>query len=117
MPDISLSTLTYDPDGCIDLAFEKSSEGIHDRARRVGRQQTLDGGVSLTYGGIAHGDRTFVLRVRVSKSQRDILKYLYDTYPEVRCSTQDGLFRVAMETLNFDGNLATMRLLVVSKEA
>lgn len=117
MPDVSLSTLTYDPDGCLDLSFEKSSEGIDDRGRRVERVQTLDGGVVVVDGGMVHGDRTFVLRARVSKEQKDALKYLVETYAELRCSTRDGLYRVACETLTFTGNLATAKLLVMSKEA
>lgn len=117
MPDCSLSALTYDPDGCIDLAFSGAVEGIFDRGRRVSRVQTLDGGVSVTDGGMAHGDRTFVLRARVSPSQRETLQHLYDSYPRLRCSTRDGLYQVATETLTFTGNLATMRLLVIEKEA
>lgn len=116
MPDFSLAALTYDPDGCLELSFAQPGEGIDDRARRVGRVQTLDGGVAVSDGGMVHGDRTFVLRARVSASQRDTLKHLYESYSQLRCATRDGLFLVANDDLKFTGNLATLRLLVIEKE-
>lgn len=120
MPDCSLSALTYDPDGCLDLTFAGAAEGIRDRGRRVSRVQTLDGEVAITDGGMVHGDRTFVLRARVSPSQREILQHLFESYGELRCSTHDGLYRVIAQgeqALTFTGNLATIRLFVVRKEA
>lgn len=116
MPDASLSSITYDPHGVLDLIFTRPGEGIHDRGRRVGRTQTLDGGVVMTDGGAVAGDRTFILRARVSRAQADTLKHLVDTYSEIFCATRDGFYRVAAEQLTFDGALAILKLLVIKKE-
>lgn len=117
MPQVSLSALVYDPDGCLDLTLENGSEGIEDGTRRVERVPTLDGGVSMAYGGRVHGDDTLILRVRVSQSKRETLQHLYDTYPEIRCVTRRGLFLAAFDgALKLTGNLATIRLLIIRKE-
>jgi hypothetical protein len=116
MPDASLSSITYDPQGVLDLTFTRPGEGIHDRGRRVGRTQTLDGGVVMTDGGSVAGDRTYILRARLTRAEAEILKHIYETYREIFCSTHDGFYRVAPEQLTWEGSLAVLRLLVISKE-
>ena len=118
MPDLALYTTTYDPFANLELAFDTHTEGIHDRGRRVTRTPTIDGGAVLDDSGLAHADRTWIIRARVTSTQVDTLKYLIDSYGTVRAVTTEGVFTVALDTLELRGRpFATLRALVLRKEA
>lgn len=118
MPALALSTLTYDQNGCVELDLNLAAEGILDRGRRVIRTQTLDGGVETEDMGLSHGDRTWLVKSKVSEAQAETLRYLVETYGELRAVTKEGIFRAAPESLDErNAPFVTLRLLVKEKEA
>ncbi len=119
MPDVILSTKTYDIGGYIEISLEGSKEALIDRSRRAQVTKTLDGGVVVDDGGFAQGDRgPWDVRVQPSAAELEILKYLLETYQQINCATREGFFTVVPQRLTSPGPLlAQIRLLVLSKEA
>jgi hypothetical protein len=112
---VVLSTLTYDPQGYIELHLDPRSE-LLPRERRVTRVETLDGGVQLDDNGMTHGDRTFRLVVAVNKAQWQQLTALHDNYSLLHCATEEGLFLVAPQRLVHQAGRAYLTVLVKAKE-
>jgi hypothetical protein len=118
MPTLALSTITFDQRGCIELDLNLAAEGILNRGRRVIRNQTLDGGVAVEDLGFSVGDLTWLVKVRVTKAQAEVLRYLVATYGEIRAVTKEGIFRAAPDNLDErQAPFVTLRLLVKEKES
>src|SRR5262249_60162073 len=100
MPALALSTITFDQRGCVELDLTVAAEGILDRGRRVIRTQTLDGGVEVEDQGYSHGDRTWLVKARVTAALVETLRYLVETYGELRAVTKEGVFRAAPDGLD-----------------
>jgi hypothetical protein len=115
MPDLSLCPKTYDPFGTIELNTI-NSPGLADRQRRVSIVKTLDGGVAVTDGGLAHGDRRLQIRTQVSPADAEVLTHLVDTYGEINVSLAEGFFTAVPADVSFRGALATLTLLMISKD-
>src|SRR5262249_29183490 len=113
-----ISTITFDQRGCIELDLNLAAEGILDRGRRVIRTATLDGGAVVEDQGFAHGDRTWLIKAKVGESLAENLRYLVQTYGEVRAVTKEGVFRAAPDGLDErQAPFITLRLLVKEKES
>jgi hypothetical protein len=117
MPDLILSTKTYDLDGFLEITLDGSREALIERTRRAVVTQTLDGGVVVDDGGFTHGDRTIDVRMMPTREDLDVLKYLVETYAQINCSMRDGFYTAVPQRLNAPAPLlAQLRLLLISKD-
>ncbi|WP_305046324.1 hypothetical protein [Geoalkalibacter sp.] len=96
---IHISAPTFDLDGSLLLARSRLSN-VRGGARRVSRIATLDGGAAVTDLGFSDADRTFQIAER-NPDQGAIAKaeYLMRTYPLLICSTEDGCYRGAVQSM------------------
>lgn len=115
---VTLSTLTYDPDGYIDLALDVESRGLEDYERRAVVVPTLDGGVALDNMGVFDGARTFDLTVKVeSDEEAEQLKTLCRVYPQLNMSHIHGFYRVVPMQYARVISTVTMRFQVLARLA
>ena len=112
----SIASKTFDPSGIFDFNLEGPGEGLQDRVRRTGGSQTLDGGVVVEDGGFSHGDRLLTVKAKVTKTGRATLQRIVELYPTVNVSFEDGFFTAVLTNLSFTGNVATVRVQLVSKD-
>ena len=118
MSGIGLSTEIFDLDGAyyidgsmLDNAISQKNK---ERARRVSRTSTLDGGVAVYDSGYADGDRT--INVRVPSATSEIIafmEYMIETYSIIRVTCIEGAFRAVPNrfTMGDDGS-ANLELLI-----
>ena len=90
------------------------SQKNKERARRVSRTSTLDGGVAVYDSGYADGDRT--INVRVPKAASEVIafmEYIIETYNIIRVTCLEGAFRAVPNrfTMGDDGS-ANLELLI-----
>ena len=118
MSGIGLSTEIFDMDGALyidgTMLDNAISQKNKERARRVSRTSTLDGGVAVYDSGYADGDRTF--NVRVPKAPSEIIafmEYMIETYAIIRVMCIEGAFRAVPNrfTMGDDGS-ANLELLI-----
>src|SRR5262249_543575 len=115
-----LSTVTYDQNGCVELDLNLAAEGILNRGRRVIRTQTLDGRAEVEDLGFSVADLTWLVKAKVTKAQVGVLRYLVETYTQIRVVTFEGVYRAAFSPDCLDERQApfvTLRLLVKEKES
>lgn len=87
-----------------------------DQTRRVSRTATLDGGVAISDGGYAAGDRTLVVAVdSASRSDVETMEVLLQLYPRVSAATDDGVFECAPAQIDVNGGTASFTLFVVKQ--
>ena len=111
---ISLSAPTFDIDGHINLR-ELPSTDLGETRRRISRQKTLDGGVTVVDSGYAVGDKTLDVRWRIrSESEYLAVDRLVRLYPRLTASTRDGIYTVAPERVKRTGAEGELMLMVVS---
>ena len=109
---IHLSALLYDPLGHVMLDDLPSSE-LDAITRRVGRAQTLGGGVSITDGGHSAGDRTFLVRWKVrSESELRKVQRMVRMYTMLTVSTREGVFSAAPRSIRTRSGQGELDLLV-----
>lgn len=103
---LSITTATFDLQGHLLLYPDASSELKRNR-RRVSRTPTLDGGCSISDQGYSDADRTFQVRKNgMSRSDADRIWYIFRTYSLVYISTDEGVFRGAIQDVDLtEGNL------------
>lgn len=95
---ITLSTLTYDPQGYVEVPLSHSTtDSLYDRSRRATVIPTLDGGAVHDDMGYSASDRKWTVRTPIVHPDMTAkLRYLHDNYSQVRASTTDGVYRVAI---------------------
>jgi len=103
---ISITVSSYDLLGHLCLNPEPSSE-LKRNTRRVSRTATLDGGCSISDQGFSDADRTFtVSQKNISKNLASRIWYIFRTYSLVILSTEEGVFRGAIQDVDLtEGNL------------
>jgi hypothetical protein len=118
MPDVILSTKTYDLDGFLEITLEGSREALLERTRRAVVTPTLDGGVAVQDGGFTHGDRTIDVRMQPTRTELTTLTYLIETYSQLNCSLRDGFYTAVPQRLSAPAPvMAQLRLLLISKDS
>ena len=118
MPDVILSTKTFDLDGYLEITLEGSREVLIERTRRASVTPTLDGGVAVQDGGFSHGDRAIDVRVMPTRNDLDTLKYIIENYSQINCAMREGFFTAVPQRLSSpSAMLAQLRLLLVSKDS
>lgn len=111
----TLSTPTFDPAGFIEIeALDEQTIG--ETRRRVSRVATLDGGVAVSDGGFAEGDRIIELAWRPSLAVREAaVARLVQLYPQAQIATPAGVFLCALESYTPGADESRLRALVISK--
>jgi len=90
--NIGLSALTYDPLGHVMLPVFSATD-LHRLQRRANKVQTLDGvGAAVNDRGTFASDLEWTFRWRDS-SYRETVKRMIEIYPEIRVSTETGVYR------------------------
>jgi hypothetical protein len=88
----SLASTTFDLEGNVILRMAERST-VFAQSRRVTRSKTLDGGVSLSDLGFSHGDRTMIVKSKISsKAEYEAVQYLFSNYPTLILSIDEGAF-------------------------
>jgi hypothetical protein len=111
---IGISTLTVDTSGAVILE-PNSNTKTKENSRRVSRTKTLDGGVVITDGGYADGDRTLEIHSNVTKTTWDKIWTIFENYTLIYVATEDGFFSGAIETAKYENNEALLTILVKEK--
>jgi hypothetical protein len=101
--------------GNVIIQEDADKSDLKTKTARVSRTATLDGGVYINHSGIADGDRTLRIQSVISRSQEDILEYMYATQTFIIVAISDGVFEGAIETLNSKNGILKMNILVKSR--
>lgn len=110
---VGLSSSTYDLNGSVRINALASSD-FDTMERRVSRVKTLDGGVVINDGGFAHGDRTITIAWKISSAaEYDAVKYLVETYAQLRVSLRDGVYLCAPYRLSQSAGDGALELLLI----
>ena len=84
---LSLSAITYDPDGAGMLRLRPGSIGqIRAGERRQTKTATLDGGVSLYDTGYTLTDQIWRIQVEYTEDAETLVEHLARNYQKVRAS-------------------------------
>lgn len=113
---IALSTLLFDTDGYLVLSALDGTD-VQSMSRRVNRVATLDGGAAVNDFGMSQSDRKFTILARVSAETEAKLRRMIELHGRLMCSTPEGVFLVAFESMSrrSSGTVA-LNLLVLRKE-
>lgn len=111
---ISISTISYDPDGSI---FFESYQDFRDNRARVNRQKTLDGRAFINHSGFSEGDRTFNITQKITEDQAAVIWYMFQNYTFLHIATGDGFFKGVIESLNINNGAMACVVLIQSREA
>lgn len=110
---VSLSTLTFDPLGYVELPL--SQPALPVRARRMNRVATLDGGAVTNDSGYADADLTIDLRWTPGRAVDQSVERLVRLYARLVVATPDGAFLSAIETYTPGAEESALRLLVLQR--
>lgn len=99
MKKIGLASQLYNTDGDFILAVLPETQ-TREGLRRVTRRKTLDGGVVITDGGFAHGDRDLSIRIMSSEALWAKLWTFFQAVLTVTISTDDGCYVASLEKIS-----------------
>jgi hypothetical protein len=111
---ISVSTVISDTSG--NVVIKGTADDYRENAARISRIKTLDGGVHITNAGTSDGDRSLIVRSRISQSQEDLLWYIFNSYTFVHVSVRDGFYYAAISDLEIKNGAVRMTILLNNKE-
>ena len=117
---ISITALTYDPDGSRMLRLTpKAALALNTGGRRVSRTATLDGGAVVYDTGYAAADRTLRLTVQARDATVPaFLERMVRLHSLVRVASGHGVHvGVPEKWAHNDDNTATLTVLVTTEEA
>lgn len=108
---IGISTIIVNINGSI-IIEPNGNSSLKSSTRRVSRTKTLDGGVCITDGGYAYGDRTLDIHTNVTKEMYNKIDSIFKNHALVYVSTNEGFFSAAIQSLNYDSGEAILSVLV-----
>lgn len=108
---ISLCSRVFDPLGDMAFRIDPDSE-LENTTRRVNRVKTLDGGVSINDTGFSDGDREFKIKARLTISEFEQLKRMYQLYPLLSISTKQGVFEGVIDQVSESAPFTNINFLV-----
>jgi hypothetical protein len=111
----TLSTVTYDPAGYVEIrATGETTPG--ETRRRVNRVATLDGGTVVNDGGYSEADRIIEIAWASDDAAIDAsVDRMVQLYTRLCVSVRSGLYLAAPEVYTPGAAQSTLRLLVLSK--
>ena len=110
---IGLASYSYDVDGDIMIAPLHEDTDIRSAERRLSRVKTLDGGVVITDGGRAAGDRTFSIACQSEESIWNTLRGIAAN-SWVTVSTDEACFKGKVQKLSEKNGKITIELMIES---
>ncbi|MDY0071828.1 MAG: hypothetical protein RBR77_04180 [Thauera sp.] len=111
---VTLSSLTFDPDGYIEIE-PLSDTDYGALVRRVNRVATLDGGVAINNFGLTDADRTVRIAFMRTAELDRLTDRLFRLYAFACLVMDDGVYRVALESRILDGAECRLSLLIVER--
>lgn len=97
------------------LIDESAASRLHDTSARVSRTKTLDGGVVIQHSGFSDGDRTMLVRGRVTAAAAEILRAIHEDDSTALLSCTAGVFAGVIERLKVDNGELDLRFLAKEK--
>lgn len=89
---------------------------LFDTTRRVSRSAALNGEAYIDDAGFSHGDRQFTIQVRnMSEGDLEWLHRMQRLYGTQRCTTQEGVFEGAIESITTNAGRTNIRFLPTEK--
>lgn|SRR5574343_198663 len=85
---------------------------LRENTRRVQRRKTLDGGVVITDGGFAHGDRTLQVQIASTEALWAALWAFFQTALMVTVATEDGCYLAALEDMSERDGVIGIKILL-----
>ena len=113
---ITLSTLTFDPLGCVSLHATPDTD-MGEHRRRMNRVATLDGGAVFNDAGFSQADRTITLAWQPTPALHAAVERLVQLYGRMHLATNQGFFVVGVEAYVPGLTQSTLSLLVAEKLA
>lgn len=101
MQVIGISNHSFDMDGA--AVITPLDAVLHEGQRRGTRTRTLDGGVVITDGGFAHGDRTFRISVAHADALHGALWLLFQNANRIVVTTGEGAFLATLREMTAAG--------------
>ena len=112
---ISISTLTANING--NVVFQEDPDSIlNDKAARISRTKTLDGGVFIDHRGFVDGDRTLTIQAQVTEAKETILAALFEDYTSLLFVVNKEVFLGSIKSQKINNGSLEMTVLIKSKE-
>lgn len=112
---ISISAWEDLENGTVMIAEDPTASDLKERPTRVSRTATIDGGSVIDNQGYSDGDRSPVVRARITAEQEDILNNLQANCTYVSISMPDGCYKGVIEAMNCNGGELSLSLMIESK--
>lgn len=114
---VSISTPSFDPDGSRTFRItQESARKVHEGARRVSFQATLDGGVLIYDTGYALADREFTLVTQYpSEDLAAWFSRVVRYYPRVHVSIPDGFYEAVPMRFLMDNHRPAIEIRLVEQ--
>ena len=113
---LSLSAITYDPDGAGVLRLMPASMSA---SRQGGRKQTktatLDGGVSLYDTGYTITDQAWRLQIDYNPEAERLIDHLSRNYRRIRAVTDFRHVEASIESWAVEGRVINVRLSILGE--
>lgn len=110
---IGIASELWMPEGAFVLTA--LPDDIRRADRRVNRQKTLDGGVVITDGGYADGDRDMAFRVPSEETLWNALWSFFQTASLVTVSVADGCYLAALKRIREASGVIHIEVMVKHK--
>lgn len=110
---IGLASYNYDADGDILLSPLWDGTDIRAAERRLSRTKTLDGGVVITDGGRAAGDRTFYVSCQSEESIWNTLRGIASNN-YITIATDEACFKGKLQKLSEKNGKITIEIMIES---
>lgn len=110
---IALSKITQDAAGALLIDADYNSK-IYDATARVSRLGTLDGGVVIDHQGVVTGDRSIVVRCRLSEADEAIVRALFENETFIHIVTEGGFYTGVIQRIAGDNGDLAISLMIKS---
>jgi hypothetical protein len=109
---IGIASQNYDADGnCTFLPLPDATE-TRGNDRRLDRTKTLDGGVVITDGGLATGDRSMSISITADEDLWTVLWNIFSTDTWITISTDEACFLAAIQSLKVQDDKIKLNIMV-----
>lgn len=109
---VGIASRTYDAAGAVVLKPDTQGTTLRGGERRLTRTKTLDGGVVITDGGVAAGDKTLELRITSDRTLWQTLRALSEDALWVTVSTDEACYLAKIERISESDGQIKMTIMV-----
>ena len=112
---ITIASIQFDLNGHLILKNTAQSD-TRLLTRRATRTATLDGLATSVNFGVSDSDRTLTIQAHdLTNAEVDQLLYLFNTYPNVKMTTDTEVFTVILSDIDYNKNPTKITALVMEK--